>query len=239
MLDELDTMTQQYVQTEQPATEAKSVESPKENNLRIMRERAEAAERRTQELERMIQMNMNQQQPQKIQIAEDEDEFDVSDDTYIEGKQFKKYVKNLKQEIKNTKKQFEEYSQRASSEQAESRLKSQFNDFDSVVTVDNIKKLESQKPSLFRSIMATQDIYDRGYTAYELIKSSGLAEDSYAKENQRLEENRTKPRSAASVAPQAGENPLARVGDYDRRVLTNERKEQLLRQVAEAKMYKQ
>jgi len=231
-----------------PAAEAKPVEnnpqpsaqdSQKEANMRILRERAEQAERRAQELERMIQMNMNQQQTTKMQIAEpDEDDMDISDDTYVEGKHLKKYIKHLKNEVKNTKKQFEEYNQQNALAQADMRLKSQFPDFESVVSAENLEKLKQQKPALYRTIYANNDIYDRGYSAYEMIKGAGFAGEQYDAIDKKVEENRAKPRAAANASPQTGETPLARVGDYDRRILSEERMEQLRRQVAQAKMYK-
>ncbi len=223
----------------QPAQQNNAQDSQKEVNMRILRERAESAEKRTLELERMMQMNMSQQQQTKMQIVDEDDDFDVSDDTYIEGKHLKKYVKSLKQELKNTKRQFEEFNQQNAMTQAEIRLKNQFNDFESVVTKENLEKLASHKPSLYRTILANTDIYDKGYTAYELIKNSGIIADQYNDLDKKVEENRMKPRSAANAAPQSGDTPLARVGDYDRRVLSEERKDQLRRQVEEAKRYKQ
>jgi len=211
----------------------------REASHKILRERAEQAERRAQELERMIQMNMNQQQTTKMQIAEpDEDDFDISDDTYVEGKHLKKYIKHLKNEVKNTKKQFEEYNQQNALAQADMRLKSQFSDFDNVVSAENLEKLKQQKPALYRTIYANNDIYDRGYSAYEMIKNSGLSGEQYDAIDKKVEENRAKPRAAANASPQTSDTPLARVGDYDRRILSEERMEQLRRQVAQAKMYK-
>ncbi len=223
----------------QPAQQNNAQDSQKEVNMRILRERAESAEKRTLELERMMQMNMSQQQQTKIQIVDEDDDFDVSDDTYIEGKHLKKYVKSLKQELKNTKRQFEDFNQQNAMTQAEMRLKNQFNDFEAVVTKENLEKLASHKPSLYRTILANTDIYDKGYTAYELIKNSGIIADQYNDLDKKVEENRMKPRSAANAAPQSGDTPLARVGDYDRRVLTEERKDQLRRHVEEAKRNKQ
>lgn len=233
MFDELNTNQDQAQEAiaQQPIQEAQATqETQKESNFRILRERAEAAERRSQELERMIHLNQQQPQPK----VEEDDDMDINDDTYIEGKQLKKYVKKLKQELKETKKTFEEQNQRNAITQAEIRLKSQFTDFDAVVTKDNLSKLADQKPALYRSIMANQDIYDRGYTAYEMLRNSGYINE-YAQTDKRLEDNRSKPRSAANANPQTGETPLARVGDYDRRVLTEDRKDQLRRQVEEAK----
>ncbi len=215
-------------------------ESQKEANMRILRERAESAERRALELERMVQMNMsNNQQATKMQLVDEDDDFGMSDDTYVEGKHLKKYVKSLKQELKNTKKQFEDFNQQNALAQADMRLKSQFNDFDTVVTKENLDKLASQKPSLYRTILSNPDMYDKGYAAYEFIKNSGVLDNQYQELDKRVEDNRMKPRSAANAAPQSGDTPLARVGDYDRRILSEDRKEQLRRQVDEAKRNKQ
>ncbi len=239
MFDELNVAAEHQYPSEQEQTAEKpqqtvAQDSQKESNMRILRERAETAERRAQELERMVQMNMSQQQTTKMQVDEDDD-FDMADDTYVEGKHLKKYVKNLKQELKNTKRQFEEFNQQNALTNAEIRLKNQFNDFDSIVNKENLEKLAAQKPSLYRTILSNPDMYDKGYTAYELIKNGGILTDNYQEFDKRLEENRMKPRSAANAAPQTSDTPLARVGDYDRRVLSEERKDQLRRQVEEAK----
>jgi hypothetical protein len=213
-------------------------EAQKEASHRVLRERAENAERRAQELERMVQMNMSQQQPTKMQLSDDEDDFNLGDDSYVEGKDLKKYVKTLKQEIKNTKKQFEEYHQQNALTQAELRLRAKYSDFDNVVTKENLEKLATHKPSLYKAIYASADIYDRGDIGYELIKSSGILQSQYPEIDKKLEDNRNKPRSSANVSPQSSDTPLSRVGDYDRRILSEDRKEQLRRQVEQAKMYK-
>lgn len=246
MLDHLNEAAEHLYPEQETVVEKQEVqqqnnvqESQKETNIRILRERAESAERRSQELERMVQMNMSQQQSTKMQLVEDEDEyFDMSDDTYVEGKHLKKYVKNLKQELKNTRKQFEDFNQQNALNQAEMRLRSNFNDFDTIVNHENLKKLQEQKPSLYRTILSNNDWYDKGYAAYEFIKSSGIITDNYHDLEKKVEENRSKPRSAANAAPQSGDTPLTRVGDYDRRILSEERKDQLRRQVEEAKRYK-
>lgn len=231
------TQEEQIIEKQQEPVQPQ--ESQKETSMRILRERAEAAERRALELERAMQMNMSQQQSTKMQIVDEDDDFDLSDDTYIEGKHLKKYVKNLKQELKNTKRQFEEYNQQQAMAQAEIRLKHQFADFDAVVSRENLSRLQEQKPALYRTILANSDIYDKGYAAYELIKNSGILTDQYQELDRKVEENRSRPRSAANASPQSGDTPLTRVGDYDRRILTEDRKEQLRRQVEEAKRYKQ
>jgi hypothetical protein len=243
MVDELTNNAPEVV--EQVATPEESVavsaqkESDKENNMRNLRERAEVAERRAQELQRYLEMQYSQQQPkqpQQVQESVSNFDLDIDEDGYVDGKKFKKVVQTLFKQQQDDRKKYEEALQRNSVSQAEIQLKSQFSDFDSVVSKENLERLAVQKPALYRSIMASQDIYDRGYAAYEMIKSSNISgNDGYAHIDKKLEENRSKPRSAASASPQAGETPLTRVGDYDRRVLTEAKKEQIRRDVAAAK----
>lgn len=232
MFDELNQSTEQEQVVEQPEQKTAD-EISKQESLRVLRERADAAERRNRELEHMIQMNMSQQQTSKMQIVEDNDDFDISDDTYVEGKHLKKYLKNLKQENKKTKQQFEEYIQQSSLNNAEMRLKSQFSDFESVVNATTLEKLQQQKPALYRMILANPDVYDKGYTAYELIKNSGIVDNKYADIDRRVEDNKSKPRSSSNASPQTGDTPLARVGDFDRRTLTDARRDEILRQSIE------
>ena len=225
---EQEQVTEQPQQTEQDADFLS-----KQASIRVLRERADAAERRNRELESMIQQNMNQQKANKMQI-DDSDDFDMSDDTYVEGKHLKKYVKTLKQELKNQRQQFEEFNQKNSVAQAEMRLKSQFNDFDSVVSRENLEKLSMKRPELYRSIISNPDLYDKGHAAYEMIKNSGILTNQYEDIDRRVEENKLKPRSASNAAPQSGDTPLSRAGDYDRRILTEERKAFLRKQSEEA-----
>jgi hypothetical protein len=228
---------QEPVQETQPQQEAQAPkkESNAEQNWRAMRDRAWEAERKAAEYERILASQQKHQQAPQNQTQDDD--FDISDDSYVEGKGFKKYVRSLKQEIKDTRAELQQQRERMANDQAEFRLKTEFNDFYDVVTKDNIEKLASKKPSLYKTIMSNKDVYDQGYAAYEMIKNSGILEDRSAYEDQdrRLEQNKSRPRSAATASPQANENPLQRVGEYDRRILTEDRKEQLRRQVEEAK----
>ena len=240
MFDDLNNATEnlypseQEQVTEQPQqAEQDSDFLSKQASIRVLRERADAAERRNRELESMIQQNMSQQKANKMQI-DDSDDFDMSDDTYVEGKHLKKYVKTLKQELKNQRQQFEEFNQKNSVAQAEMRLKSQFNDFDSVVSRENLEKLSMKRPELYRSIISHPDLYDKGHAAYEMIKNSGILTNQYEDIDRRVEENKLKPRSASNAAPQSGDTPLSRAGDYDRRILTEERKAFLRKQSEEA-----
>lgn len=221
---------------EEPTQQVEAAVSSKDQNMRNLRERAEAAERRAQELEYYLKQNMNQNKP-SVKIEVEDDDIDVSDDSYIEGHQFKKYVRSLKNEFKKTTQHLQEMTQRSALEQAEIKLRSEFPDIQQVVNEENLNKLSKLKPSVYRSIMANHDLYDRGSAAYEFIKNSGIAQE-YTPIDRKLEENRAKPRAAANVGSQHADTPLSRIGDYDRRILSNEQKDNLMRQVRETQMYR-
>ena len=229
MFDELnngvETQQEQVVEESQQNT---ANEISKAESIRALREQRDAAERKAAEYERYIQQNMSQQQTTKMQLHE-EDDMDISDDTYVEGKHLKKYIKKLEKKLESNEKRFSEYNET----NAEMRLKSQFNDFDNVVTHDNLRKLQQQKPALYRTILANPDLYDKGYTAYELIKNSGIASNNnndYEDVDRRVAQNQSKPRSASNVAPQVSESPLGEVTNIGRRIISEKQAAEIIRQ---------
>lgn len=213
------------VQAQEPE---KKAESDIEYNVRMLREKALQAERRTKELENYISNLENQKK-----VERPHEDFDISDDEYIEGKHLKKYISNIKNELKETRRQFEEFSQQNSVNTAEMRLKSQFNDFESVVNSKSLERLAGSNPTLYKSILASPDIYERGQAAYEILKVLGL--NKFEKAEEKIQENKYKPRSSSTAQPQAPESPLTRAGEYDRRVLSEEYKQELRNRLAEIK----
>lgn len=205
-------------------------DSLKERNLRYLRERAEAAERRAAELEYQMKLREQQSKPQ-VQI--DDDEMNIEDDSYIEGRQLKKYVNKLKQQVSQTNKQFEEYTKQQDSKIAVNSLKSQYQDFDSVVNEDNLNKFAQEEPEIYRSILSNPDVFDRGKAAYNMIKKTFRSE-------QRVEpiQQSGKPRSAASAGPQTAQTPLSTIGDYDRRILSDADRDRILRAAKAAQQYR-
>jgi hypothetical protein len=224
--------------TEQSKTEQSKIESERkykdttEQNFRVMRERAEIAERRAQEMEQYIRA---QQQPKEQAPQEEYDDFDIKDEDFVEGKHVKKPIRKLQKELKQQKQELDEYKKQISAESARLRLRSEMPDFEKVVNQTTLDKLSKTKPALYRTLMATQDLYDCGYSAYEMIKNNKLDINEYEDQDNRLDTNKAKPRSSSAASPHAQEAPLSRAQDYDRRILTEERKEQLRRQVEDAK----
>lgn len=224
---------QEHVQT---VEETPRQETQKEINHRILRERAEAAERRAAELEYQLQMQQTPKQQKHVDEDDDDEDFDISDDSFVEGHQVKKYLKKINQKVVQAKKQFEEVTKKTAAKYAETNLKTQFADFDNVVTKENLEKLKQTKAPLYRSIMANTDLYDMGYSAYEAIRAMGISNNEYEDLDKRIETNRQKPRASGGASAQVGETPLSRMGNYDRRVLTEEDRARIRRNVEQAKM---
>jgi len=238
MFEELEVVEQQNTAPEQ--TVAQSDEqvqaSRRDANTKALRDKAEYAEQRVRELEYQLQQNQLHQKGNKMQLVDeddDEDDFHIDNDKYVEGKdlnQFKKYVNKIKQENKKIKQQFSEYAQKNEQDQAELRLRSRFNDFESIVNNDNINKLKAQKPELFNIIKnAGSGTYDKGAAAYEMIKNSGILNNDYEDVDRRIEQNKQKPRSASTVSPKHSETPLSNVSNFGRRIYSDAQKDEILR----------
>ena len=196
----------------------------REYNFKLMRERAEQAEFRAREAERYVE---------SLKKPIPDSEFNIEDDGLVEGRHYKKQaqtVKEIKDELTATRKQLEQFSMQS----AEQRLRQSHPDFDRIVTKDNLDRLSEVKPSLYRSIMSNPDIYEKGDSAADAIKMY-LQPEKYANEDKRIAENKAKPRNASTVGPQQSDSPLTRVGDYDRRTLTEDRRRELRQEMEEAR----
>ena len=226
MLSELENNLQEAQEQVQVQPEEKPVEQPKESqkeqNLRILRERAERAERRAAEMEQLMQQQKQQQyqQPQQVQQVEHQEEFRMEDDAYLDGKKFNNYLERKKQEDRKQREENQRLQQQILSSLAEQRIRTELPDFDQVVSAENLKNLAAVKGESYQSMMSNPDLYAKAKTAYDMIKGYGLNED-YSDMNKKIADNKSKPRAAASVAPQQADTPLSRVGDYDRRILTD------------------
>jgi len=227
---------------QEPATEVSKVEAPKEEpkreenlNVRGLRLAKEKAEKEAAELKKYIESLSQQRQPEVTKQADpvDDDWSHLEDDSFADVK----IVKQLKKEIKETRQQLQQINQINQQSNAEMRLKSDYPDIMEVVTNDNINDLKAIRPDLFETVMYNPDMYKRGKIMREMIKEHVLSE-RYEAQDKKLEENKMKPRAAASVPTQQGETPLTRVGDYDRRILSPERIRQLQEQVKESKKYR-
>lgn len=196
-------------------------EDEKSINLRILRERSEKLERERDELMGYFK----QLQAQSIKPQADPDEITLNPDDLPEWKHVTKYIdkrtKSNQEELQKTKQQLYEMT-------VDARLKAQYEDFDSVVTAENINLLRQKSPALAESINNAQDLYTKASAAYDAIKNFGIVQSSerqqlYDTNQKRIERNLAKPRPAASAA----QSPLNSANMFAEGPLTEGRKKQI------------
>jgi len=237
---------------EQTVVPAKK-ETQKDFNMRTMREQKEAAERKLKEMENAYnqrqQWESQQQYNNRPQYNQPQkqanDEINIPDEELIDGRQFKKILAQVKQEYTG---ELQRISQESAAMAAASRLKTQFADFDRVVNTDAIKDLATIYPEEYQAALATKDVYAAGKTMYNMIRNFGILDlhdapapaqkqNTYQDQDRRIQNNLTKPRTAAKVGMQADGSTLGQLGNYSRRILTEADKERVRDRLKNDRMY--
>lgn len=204
-------------------------------NFRAIRDAADRATRERDEALQRLQQYERQSQNNAPQYATDEpeinlDELNIKDDELAEGK----HLQKLKTTIKKLEAKQKQLEQQSYTNSAEVRLRAQYNDFDKVMTLENIRLFSAAYPELAKSINASNDLYDKAVSAYTLIKRFGIHDEQpYIGDKNRALENIAKPRPTASVSPQKGDSPLEHANVFANG-LTKELKEKLRKEMAEA-----
>lgn len=204
--------------------------SQAEMNIRRLREGKEQAERERDELLRRLDSIEKKINPQVEPLQDDPISYAADD--LIEGRHLSQYERKLKA-LEN---QLKTYQQQTAETVVETKIKQQYQDFDQVVTKDNLELLRLTYPELASSLHSTPDLYNKAVTAYTLIKKLGIQPDvsQYNPDQARVQLNSSRPRPVASVAPQTGDSPLSRANAFANG-LTEELKAQLYKEMIEAK----
>lgn len=209
------------------------VDSKKEQDLRVLREkakRADLAERERDEYARRLR-EYEQQVKQTQKPVEEEPETEYGPDDLVEAKYLKRYdkkIRELEDKVKST-------EQHATLQNVEARLKAKYPDFDKVVSTENIEILKATYPDLAESLSTNPDVYSKASAAYTLIKKLGIAqEDTYMEDKQKAQKNAIKPRPLASVNAQQGDSPLSKANAFANG-LTDELKAQLRKEMENAR----
>jgi hypothetical protein len=213
-----------------PVVESKpkeTVEQTKQQaNFKALRLEKERIEREHQEAMQRLAEYEKPKQPQQ----EEDLEINIGDDDLFEGKHYRKLQKQLKKQQDELKK----YQEQISLTSTETKLKSQYADFDKVVSEDNIRKLRETEPELAETIASTQDVYSKAVSAYKIIKKLGIyVEDNYSQDREIAQKNSLKPKPLASVSPQQGDSPLSKANAFANG-LTPELKQQLWKEMEES-----
>lgn len=217
-------VSDESVVEETQVEEVPVVEGKQQSNFRALRKEKERLEYENKEaLRRLAKYENPEEQEEDLDI-------NLDDDDLFEGKHYKKLAKKLKKQEE----MFKQYQQQANVTSIEAKLKSQYTDFDKVVSADNIKRLSAEEPELAQAIGSTHDVYSKAVAAYKMIKKLGIyVEDNYSQDREVAQKNSLKPKPLASVSPQQGESPLAKANVFANG-LTTELKKQLLKEMEES-----
>lgn len=218
---------QQETQISEPKVEEIIPDHKKSFNQ--LREKAEKLERERDEALKYIQTLQKPAQPQ--QQEQDQDEITINDNDLVEGKHLSKITKKYKK----LEEQLKQYQQQTSETVIETKLKTQFPDFDKVVSKDNVELLRATYPELAQTLNTSTDLYNKAVSAYTMIKKLGIhKEDTFQSDKALAQKNAAKPKPLASIAPQQGDSPLSRANAFANG-LTDDLKAQLRKEMEDAR----
>lgn len=222
----VNTDTVQASEAQQLSVEqAVPVESAQERNYRALREKAQRMERERDELMRRLQET--EQRSAMPGPANEPEEDEPAPTDLVEWRHVKKKISRLEEQLKNT-------QQQSTVMTVEARLKTQYPDFDAVVSAENIEALRSAHPEIAHTLNASPDLYNKAVSAYTLIKKLGIHhEDLHHAERALAQKNTSKPRPLTSIAPQQGDTPLSRANAFANG-LTDDLKSQLHKEMLDA-----
>jgi len=214
---------------EETPTEEAPIEQPKEEptydknvqNWRSLREKAQKAERERDELLKKLQEQQNSHKQQQ------DDYKPIDDDDLASGKDIKRIEKQQAQRIAQLEQQV-----------IESKLKSQYPDFDEVVNQDTLGMLQDVDPELAESLASNPNLYSKAVAVYKSIKRYGFAPDgpnnpqAHTRNKETVNKNVAKPRTVTSISPQQADSPLSRANAFANG-LTDELKEQRWKEAQE------
>ena len=158
-------------------------------------------------------------QQQQVKQPEPAPEPEYEDDDYIEGKHFKSEINSLKKELNAFKQQHQSNS-------IEAQLRNKYNDFEKVMTYENIAKLRELRPEIASTLHQSTDLYNKAAATYTILKEMGIHQDNtYYPEKERVEQNIMKPRVASSL--QKTESALTHVSEFSNGSLSENRKKEI------------
>lgn len=177
----------QTTQVTQEESSQKIEEKSKEYNFKQMRETL-------QQRDEEIRVLRNRDESFKEKELREEE---LGEDDLVEGKHLKKGLAEIKDIIR-----------RKELETIPDKLKSKFEDFNDVVTKENLEKLQKTEPELFQSLqledrrrVSAGDLFVKGIAAYKTIKSLGISPDNqeYMNKKEHIQSNHNKPMSVQAI----------------------------------------
>ncbi len=202
--------------------------TPKEHNLRRLREELERERSEKDFMARELEMlrrvggtthSDRSIRADRTEVTVDEVEIpdiQIGDDDLVEGKHLKQYVQQMQKQMNATKQQYAQQAAQSYNASLEIQLKAQYPDFDQVVSQANLKDLAALHPELAATLNNSPDLRTQAVSAYTMIKNLGIDQDQgdpYMADKEKIKKNSAKPRPSNSVTPTHG-SPLAQAGAF-------------------------
>lgn len=199
----------------QPETQpVEPPEDPRDKQWRELRQGFKELKRENQYL---------REQFHKAQTPAPKAEEEVEDnEPYITPKTFKRKLSELEEKLREKEK-----------DSVSDRLRAKYQDFDEVVSIDNVEYLKQNEPELAASIASlTSDPYRQGIAAYKILKQS-VNQDTKAtmQDKAKIADNAKKPTSVQAVRKQGSLSDANRFANG----LTTELKKALWQEMQTAK----
>lgn len=200
----------------------------------------QAIEQRYQELERSVKQNLsNNNTPPTPPILEETDGIDIDNEDYVQAKHIKTSNKKISTKVSAAEKRLLELEQKLAYFEAKVDTDT-LKDFNEVVSEENLKTFAKLYPDDYQTMMANPNLKAKSKTAYNMIKNYGIIDahnsvNTFLDAEQKLQKNNQKPQASSSVSPQQPQTPLTRIGDYERRVLTEADRDRILAEVERKK----
>lgn len=202
------------------AVQAEAKQNDKEFNfarLRQEKERAVAAAQEAMAEKERLQLEIEKvrAQAQKMRAPELEDEDEVDDEPYVNRKGLKRVLSKLDQSIENKiDERAQAIAKRILEEERQKnfvfQLKSEYRDFNEIVTADSLEKMQNANPRMAAIIDRMPDGYEKGQMVYETIKTMGLHKKPEPSVKERVEQNQRNPYYHPTTSGQG----TAAMGDF-------------------------
>lgn len=202
-------------------------ETGQQKHFRELRQKMERMQRERDEALNYIKNIEAKATVNSSSNSNDDEDFSLDPDAIAEGK----HISRVNNKIKKLEDQLRNYQQQSHESVTEAKLKAKYNDFDRIVSQDNVEVLRKSYPEIWATINSTPDLYNKAVSAYTLIKELRLVpDDSFDEDKMAVQRNVAKPRPLTSVSPQQGGSPLERANAFANG-LTEDLKDQLRKEM--------
>ena len=181
-------------QDEKQNDQDKNWKAMREQHERLQREYETERKKREEYEQYVLKQMQNTQKPEQ-----EKDEFeDIAPDDWLTKEQSQKLAQKMAKKAIEEALQLER--QKRSEEELPTRIKTQFQDFDSVVNEENVKQLRALEPDVAFALSQIGDKYAQAVAAYKYIKKFIPEAAQQTEYRDRVNSNSSKPKSMSSVS---------------------------------------